>query len=75
MGRSMTDTDEEATLYSPTTSIENEKRDELKTAGVVVHPPDTGLHAWLFLIACFLIEGLALGEPPKPKVPSSVRLC
>lgn len=54
-------TDEDATIYSPATSIDNEKHESLKT-GPTVHPPDRGLHAWLFLAGSFLIEGLALGK-------------
>ena len=61
-------TDEEATIYSPATSIDNEKHESLKTGSTVVHPPDRGLHAWLFLAGSFLIEGLALGKPqPREK--------
>lgn len=56
-------TDEEATIYSPATSIDNEKHESLKTSSTV-HPPDRGLHAWLFLAGSFLIEGLALGKLP-----------
>ncbi|KAJ2971199.1 hypothetical protein NQ176_g7814 [Zarea fungicola] len=63
MGKAAYSSDDEATLYSPTSPIDDDKRDLLKTPPEKVHPVDTGLHAWLFLCASFLIEALALGFP------------
>lgn len=62
MGKAAYSSDDEATLYSPTSPVDDDKRDLLKSPPEKVHPVDTGLHAWLFLCASFLIEALALGE-------------
>ncbi|KAG6040311.1 hypothetical protein E4U41_000907 [Claviceps citrina] len=43
---------------------DDEEKEELKkTVEVTLRPVDHGSHAWLFLCASFLIEGLALGFP------------
>ncbi|EJP67865.1 hypothetical protein MY4038_008436 [Beauveria bassiana] len=64
MGRTPYVADEETNIHTPTTPIRNDKHDMSKKNGTrVVHPPDSGLHAWLFLTGSFLIEGLALGFP------------
>lgn len=63
MGRTPYVADEETNIHTPATPIRNDKHDMSKKNGTrVVHPPDSGLHAWLFLTGSFLIEGLALGE-------------
>lgn len=62
MGTTASLSDEENIIYTPTSTIQDEKEEAGKNGGRRVHPPDRGLHAWLFLAGSFLIEGLALGE-------------
>lgn len=62
MGSPPSFTDEEDRDDSSVSFSDIEKDDLLREKGLFLRPADRGSHAWLFLCASFMIEGLALGK-------------
>jgi hypothetical protein len=55
-------TDDEEKDEIPLSFSDGEKDELWKEKNPFLRPADRGSHAWLFLTASFMIEGLALGE-------------
>lgn len=58
---SYTDAEDERGL---SVSFSAREKAKIIAEGLFLRPADRGSHAWLFLLASFFIEGLALGKSP-----------